>query len=216
MYWRGSSTQRFIQRDTNWSKNWYLLWGSQVVIPYTLRQQILKELYQCCPGMVKMKALVWNYVWWPGMDVDIEEKVNHCYTGQSLIASAARAPLHPWEWPREPRHWIHMDYADYNDRNLLIVTNTHSKWVEVCLTESTNSTTTIEKLRYRFATHSLPNLLVSENGLCFTSLEFAEFTRKNGIKHKLVSPYHQVSNGQAESLMKIVKSGLRRMSGGIM
>ena len=45
-------------------------------------------------------------------------------------------------------------------------------------------------------------------------LEFTEFTRKlNGIKHKFVSPYHQASNGQAESAVKTVKSGLRRMSG---
>ena len=65
-----------------------------------------------------------------------------------------------------------------------------------------------------FCLHGLPNLFVSDNGPYFTSLEFAEFTRKNGIKHKLVSPYHQALNGQAESSAKIVKSGLRRMSVG--
>lgn len=62
--------------------------------------------------------------------------------------------------------------------------------------------------------HGLPNLLVSNNGPCITSLQFAEFCRKNGIKHKLVSLYHQASNGQAESSVKLVKSRLRRMSGG--
>ena len=153
-------------------------------------------------------------VWWPRLDVNIERKVNRYYTWQSPRTSPARAPLHPWEWPRKPWHWIHMDYTNYNSRNLLIVTNTHSKWIEVYFTGATNSTTTIEKLRCCLATHGLPNLLVSDNGPCFTSLEFAEFTRKNGIKHKLVSPYHQASNGQAESLVKIVKIELRRMSGG--
>ena len=75
------------------------------------------------------------------------------------------------------------------------------------------STTTIEKLRCCFATHGLPNLLVSDNGPCFTSFKLTEFTKKKGIKLKLVSPYHQTSNGQAESALKIVKSGLRRISG---
>ena len=148
------------------------------------------------------------------MYVDIEEKVNRCYTCQSSWASPARTPLHPWEWLRELRHWIHVDYTDYNIRNLLIVTDAHSKWIEVYLSGATNSTTIIEKLRCCFAMHDLPNLLVSDNGLCFTSWEFAEFTKKNGIKHKLVSPYHQTSNGQAESAVKIVKSGLRRISDG--
>ena len=44
--------------------------------------------------------------------------------------------------------------------------------------------------------------------------QFAEFTRKNDIKYKLVSPNYQASNGQVESAVKIVKSGLRRMSVG--
>ena len=107
-----------------------------------------------------------------------------------------------------------MDYADYNGRNLLIVTNAHSKWIEVYLTGATNSTTTNEKLRCCFTMHSLPTFLVSDNDPCFTSLEFSEFTRKNEIKSKLFSPYHQASNGRAESSVKIVKSGLRRISGG--
>ena len=155
-----------------------------------------------------MKALARNYVWWPGMDAYIEEKVNRCYTCQCSRTSPERAPLHPREWPREPWHWIHVDYSDCNSRNLLIVIDTHSK------SGATNSTPKIEKLKCCFATHDLLNLLVSDNSPCFTSLEFAEFTRKNGIKHKLVSHCHQASNDQAESSVKIVKSGLRMMSGG--
>ena len=147
------------------------------------------------------------------MDADIEEKVNHCNISQSSRTSSARAS-HPLEWPSEPLHRIYLDYVDYNARNLLIITDAHSKWIEVYLTLATNSTTTIEKSRCCFATHGLPNLLISDNGPCFTSLEFAKFTRKNGIKYKLVSPYHQTSNGQVESSVKIVKNGPRRISGG--
>ena len=160
--------------------------------------------------MVKMKTLAR----WSGMDADIEEKVNRCYTWQNSRTSPARVPIHLGEWLREPWHRIHVIYADYNGRNLLVVTDAHSKWIEVYLTRYTNSTTTIEKLRCFFVTHDLPNLFVSDNDPCYTSLEFAEFTRKNGIKQKLVSPYYQASNGQTESVLKIVKSVLRRLRGG--
>ena len=163
--------------------------------------------------LVKMKALARKYVWWPGMDADIEEKVNRCYIYQSSRTSPARASLHPWEWSREPWHWIHVIYADYNSRNLLIVTNAYSKLIEVYLTEATNLITTLGKLRCCFAMHDLPYLLVSDNDPCFTGLEFTELTRKNGIKHKFVSPYHRASNVLAESSVKIVKNGLRGISG---
>ena len=94
------------------------------------------------------------------MDGNIEEKVNHCYTCQSSRTSPARALLHPWVISKEPWHQIHMDYADYNGRNLLIVPSAHSKWIEIYLTGATNSTTTIEKLRCCFTPHGLPNLLI--------------------------------------------------------
>ena len=58
------------------------------------------------------------------------------------------------------------------------------------------------------------SLKMSDNGPYFIRLGFAEFTRRNDIKHKLVRLYHQASNFQAESAVKIDKSGLRRMSGG--
>ena len=80
-----------------------------------------------------MKALARNYVRWPGMNADIEEKVNRCNTCQCSRISPARAPLHPWAIPREPWHRILVVYADYNGRNLFIVTDTHSKWIEVYL-----------------------------------------------------------------------------------
>lgn len=72
-----------------------LLWGSRVVIPHHLRQRVLDELHQCLPGIVKMKALARTYVWWPGIDADIEKKVNNCYPCQCSRSLPAKAPPHP-------------------------------------------------------------------------------------------------------------------------
>ena len=58
--------------------------------------------------------------------------------------------------------------------------------------------TTIEELRTLFATHGIPEVLVTDNGTPFTSTEFSEFTRNNGIRHVRVSLYHASSNGLAE------------------
>ena len=56
----------------------------------------------------------------------------------------------------------------------------HSKWIEADIVDSATSTVTIRKLRQMFATHGIPEVIVSDNGSVFTSKQFVQ---KNGIKH---------------------------------
>ena len=78
--------------------------------------------------------------------------------------------------------------------------------------KSITATATIKELRRLFATHGLPEQLVSDNGPQFTSSEFAEFIKANGIKHIRCAPYHPSSNGCAERFVQTFK---RAMASGI-
>ena len=55
-----------------------ILWGSRVVISPPGRQKIIDELHSAHPGISRMKSLTRSYVWWPGMDEDLETKVKNC------------------------------------------------------------------------------------------------------------------------------------------
>jgi hypothetical protein len=50
---------------------------------------------------------------------------------------------------------------------------------------------------------------MSDNGTCFTSSEFAEFTQRNGIKHLTTAPFKTAANGQAERSVQVIKDGLK-------
>eukprot|EP00731_Ephydatia_muelleri_P014454 Em0008g174a len=64
---------------------------------------------------------------------------------------------------------------------------------------------TIRELRHLFATHGLPEIVVSDNGTAFSSTEFGCFMKHNGIRHIRCAPYHPSSNRLAERAVQTFK-----------
>ena len=163
-----------------------------------------------------MKALARGVVWWPGMDVELESKVKTCGACQANRKSPPQAPLHPWEWPSKPWSRLHIDFAGpFLGRTFLIVVDAHSKWLEVTPVSSTSSQQVVRVLRNLFSTHGLPDVIVSDNGTAFTSVEFETFMKRNGIRHVRCAPYHPSSNGLAERAVQTFKEAMKKTKGDI-
>ncbi|KFD61563.1 hypothetical protein M514_08461 [Trichuris suis] len=58
-----------------------------------------------------MKALARSYVWWPKTDSDIEHFVANCAACRTHQRMPPKAPVHPWEIPRNPWLRLHIDFA---------------------------------------------------------------------------------------------------------
>ena len=183
-----------------------LMWGIRVIIPQSLTKQILEALHDNHPGMSRMKSISRSYFWWSGLDKDIENLAKSCSSCQAAKPAPPAAPLHPWVWPDAPWKRVHIDFAGpFKGKMFFIIVDAHSKWPEVIIMPSTTSLHTIETLRSIFSQYGLPEQLVSDNGPQFTSQEFAQFMKGNGIKHIRSAPYHPSSNGLAERFVKTFK-----------
>ena len=125
------------------------------------------------PGMSRMKGIARGVAWWPGIDADIENHIQTCVEYQKHQKSPAAASLYPWEWSAHPWERLHIDYTGpFLGKMFLVVVDAHSKCLEIQMVSSATSTHTIAKLKCMFATHSLPQLVMSDNVADFTSSEF--------------------------------------------
>ena len=88
-----------------------LMWGIRVILPKSLQQQVLQALHENHPDITRMKSVARSYVWWSGMDKDIEDLAKLCIKCQEQKSNPRVAPLHPWACPTAPWKRVHVDFA---------------------------------------------------------------------------------------------------------
>ena len=59
-------------------ENGCVMWGIRVLIPEKLRKKLLREFHTDHPGATRMKAIARSYMWWPGLDRDLEDLAKAC------------------------------------------------------------------------------------------------------------------------------------------
>ena len=189
-----------------------LLRGQRIIIPSCLRKQILDLAHEGHQGIVKCKSRLRQKVWWPGIDREVEHYVRKCKPCLLMSNSNKPEPLSPTPLPDRPWQHIGVDICGPlpSGENLLVAVDYYSRWFEVGILYSTSANKIVRCLDHWFTSHGLPELIVTDNGVQFTSLEFRDFVRENGICHRKVTPYSPQANGEVErqnrSIMKAIKT----------
>ena len=190
-----------------------LLYGSRVVIPTRQQARLLSELHATHMGVVKMKSLAREYIWWPGLNKEIESTASKCKGCARFRKKPAPVPLTHWPWATRPMERVHVDFAEYKGVQLLIVIDAFSKYIwTFVMNKDTTTPRLLRQLDSIFADRGLPTTIVSDNGPQFTSQMFGDHMKSKNIKHVLTPPYHPASNGIAEQAVGIMKNHLRKMN----
>ena len=88
---------------------------------------------------------------------------------------------------------------------LLVVSDICSNFIEVDSLRSENSKVVIRSLMAMFSRYGVPDSIVTDNGPCFASSEFATFVKQWNFQHITSSPRYLQSNGKAENAVRTVK-----------
>ncbi|UYV83362.1 K02A2.6-like, partial [Cordylochernes scorpioides] len=177
-----------------------LLWGMRVIIPSSLRKNMLSCLHETHSGMGKMKAVARSHFWWPNLDNQIECIVNGCKNCQQTQTGPSKVKWRPWVWATRPWQRIHIDFAFKDGVNLLIVVDSHSKWVEAIPMREITARKTIEQLRRLFSAYGLPEEVVSDNGPQFTGVEMKSRKKWSQANSDSSIPSTEVRERQARQM----------------
>ncbi|CAA6674873.1 unnamed protein product [Spirodela intermedia] len=62
-----------------------------------------------------------------------------------------------------------------------------------------------------FSRFGCPKAIISDGVTHFTHCQFRELLRKNGVKHRIATPYHPQTNGQVEVANREIKRILKKI-----
>ena len=116
----------------------------------------------------------------------------------------------PHPIPKQPWARVGADLCDINGRTYLILVDYYSSFIEVDQMENTSSQSVIAHCKPHFARHGIPDILITDNGLQFTSDLFKTFSRSYRFKHQTSSPHLPQSNGRAEKVVQTVKGIIKK------
>ncbi|UYV76611.1 hypothetical protein LAZ67_14001442 [Cordylochernes scorpioides] len=191
-------------------QNGLLMRSCHLVIPASMKLEILDKLHAGHFGITKTRLRARETVWWPGISEEIAETVRKCSVCIQEAVSK-HEPLIPTNCPTRPWQKIGMDLFKFENKWYLVVIDYYSRFPEVVQLDRLTANVVVRGCKSIFARHGIPETVVSDNGTQFgAAREFSNFARQYGFTHVTSSPRFPQSNGMAEAGVKIAKLILKK------
>ena len=182
-----------------------ILKRDQIVIPSSMRRSMLELTHQTHIGIDACLRRARDSIFWPGMNGELKSFIQSCDVCMTFRPSNPHEPILSQEIAEGPWSKVAVDLCDFQGRQLLVVVDYYSNYIEVARVTNISSQAIIYALSDMFARYGSPCVLVSDNGPQFASSEFTQFCREWGTTHRTSSPLHPQSNGKAENGVRTVK-----------
>ena len=191
--------------------NEVVFYGSRLVIPVSLRNEVVVSLHSAHQGVTKVIQRASNSVFWPGLRKRLEEKCLSCDVCMQSERCQTKEPLRSFPVPEYPFQTIGVDLFHLHGDEYLLAVDYLTKWPVVkLLPNNTTSKSVVQCMKEIFSDYGRPEVVVSDNGPQFSSMYFKTFCKEQCIKHTTSSPLHSSGNGQAERCIGTVKSMMKK------
>lgn len=181
-----------------------LLKGGRLMIPESLRPEVLQAIHEGHQRVNHCKARARDSVWWPSIGNQIKTMVETCERCASTRVQQAE-PLMTSPPTELPWQQVGVDLFHLNGQDFLLSVDYHSRYPEVMTLRSTSSQAVISAIKSVIARFGIPEILRSDNGPQFAAHDFARFAEDYVFKHVTSSPGFRQSNGEVERTVRTVK-----------
>ncbi|CAC5362482.1 unnamed protein product [Mytilus coruscus] len=197
-------------RDELSNVNGIILKGEKIIIPTSMRKNMLNKLHEGHLGIEKTRKLARDSIFWQGINAQITDFISKCSVCLESRRSNTKEPMAESETPELPWMTVGTDIFYWNNNNYLIIVDYYSSYFEIAKLENIRASCVITHMKSVFARHGIPSKVRSDSGSQYVSDEFRQFAESWGFTHTVSSPHYQQSNGLAERFVQSVKKMLSK------
>ncbi|XP_062541439.1 uncharacterized protein K02A2.6-like [Armigeres subalbatus] len=182
------------------------------VIPSSLREKALRVAHEGHPSLAKMKSIIRQRVWWPGLALSVQEWIGSCETCLTNGKPERPTPMQRIFAPKVVWETIAIDfngpYAVLGGISILVVVDYRSRYLFAKSVKSTSFDCTKKVLEEIFEKEGYPKMIKSDNGPPFNGSEYKEYCKLRGITTIFSTPLFPQQNGLVESSMKTINKAM--------
>ena len=185
-----------------------LLKGTCIIVPQTLHKEMIQLLHTGHLRLEKCLNRAKQSMYWPSLYDELKDLITNCITCLKFSAQKPTSdkqharyeiPIHPWS------NSLLISFHFEGDSYLLIVDYT-SHFPIIRKLNSMTGKAIDHHMQSIFSKYGWPNILVTDNGPCYTSKEFQTLMQSMSVNHLTSSPHYPQSNGLAEKYVGIIKN----------
>ena len=187
-----------------------ILKGDTILVPPSMRKEMLDGIHQGHMGIEKSKRRARDVLYWPGMNSQISDKIARCTICLEHQRQNTKEPMIPFRIPSKPWEMVATDIFTWDKCEYLVIADYYSRFFEMAKLPDTTSGTVITHTKSVFVTRGIPSEVTSENGPQYSSKEFISSADQWKFKHTTVNPPYSQANGLIEKAVQTVKNLLAK------
>ena len=182
-----------------------VLKGRYIIIPTSLKQQVLDQLHSNHMGIQKTKLLTRESVYWSDINADIEKYTKSCATCLEFSQTQSKEKIIHHNIPIRPWEVLSTDIFHFNNKNYLCIVDYHSKFPVVKRLEGLSAENLITTIKVIFAAYGILHKLMSGAGKNFVSDKFQKFCSSINVEQVVSSAYHHQTISRVEACIQFIK-----------
>ena len=147
-----------------------ILKGRHIVIPNSLKQQVLNQLHMNHMDIEKTKLLAHESVYWSSINADIENYIKHCGMCLEFQQMQSKEKIIHHDIPLRPWEIVGADIFHFNNKNCLFIVDYHSKLPVMKRVERLSVESLLNTVKIIFARYGIP----SKNVRCRHQFHFRD------------------------------------------